>query len=102
MIYRKGTMYDVEYLFKAVNGYNASYKSTLNGLTADRGWLYALPVELHLGAGLRYLVRLTSLNVSHNMFNERMVPILTTVSIVCTRYYDGQELAKDAKDTKKK
>lgn len=91
MIYKKGTMYDIEYLFRAVNGFNAQYNSSLNGLTADRGWLYALPIELHLGDGLRYLVRLTTLNVNHNMFNDRMVPILTTVTLTCTRYYDGPE-----------
>ena len=95
LIYKKGTMYDMEYLFRSVNGFNSQYKSSLNNLTADRGWLYALPVELHLGDGLRYLVRMTSISVSHNMFNERMVPILSTVSIVCTRYYDGQELVKE-------
>ena len=91
LIYKKGTMYDIEYLFRAVNGFNAQYNSTLNGLTADRGWLYALPIELHLGDGLHYLVRLTTLNVNHNMFNERMVPVLTTVTLTCTRYYDGPE-----------
>lgn len=91
LIYKKGTMYDIEYLFKAVNGFNSQYNSSLNGLTADRGWLYALPVELHLGDGMHYLVRLTTLNVNHNMFNERMVPILSTVTLTCTRYYDGPE-----------
>ena len=90
-IYKKGTMYDIEYLFRAVNGYNSQYNSNLNGVTADRGWLYALPVELHLGDGLHYLVRLTTLNVNHTMFNERMVPVLSTVTITCTRYYDGPE-----------
>ena len=96
-IYKKGTMYDIEYLFKAVNGFNSQYNSSLNGLTADRGWLYALPVELHLGDGLHYLVRLTTLNVNHTMFNERMVPVLSTVTITCTRYYDGPEQTYGAK-----
>lgn len=88
MIYKKGTMYDIEYLFRAMNGFYADYKSGLNGITADKGWLQPIPMELHLGAGLRYLVRVSSLDLKHMMFNERMVPILTTVNIVCTRYYD--------------
>jgi hypothetical protein len=46
-------------------------------------------VELHLGAGLRYRVRISSLDVNHIIFNERMVPILSKVSIQCTRYYDS-------------
>ena len=88
MIYKKGTMYDIEYLFRAMNGFYADYQSGLNGITADKGWLQPIPMELHLGAGLRYLVRVSSLDLKHMMFNERMVPILTTVNVVCTRYYD--------------
>lgn len=100
LIYKKGTMYDLEYLFKTANGYSASYISDINGLTADRGWLFALPVELILGDGLRYLVRITSMNVNHNMFNDRMVPILSTISLTCTRYYDGSALADFVKTAK--
>lgn len=90
-IYKKGTMYDLDYLFRATSGFNSQYTSSLNGTTSDRGWLYALPVELHLGDGLHYLVRITNLSVNHTMFNERMVPVLSTVGITCTRYYDGPE-----------
>lgn len=88
MIYDRGTMYDIEYLFRAMNPYYSDYQSGLNGITADKGWLQPIPMELHLGAGLRYLVRVSSLDLKHMMFNERMVPILTTVNIVCIRYYD--------------
>ena len=88
MIYERGTMYDIEYLFRAMGGFYSDYQSGLNGITADKGWLQPIPMELHLGAGLRYLVRVSSLDLKHMMFNERMVPILTTVNIVCTRYYD--------------
>jgi hypothetical protein len=88
-IYKRGTMYDLEYLFRAMGGPWAQYESGLNGLTADKGWLQPIPMELHLGAGLRYLIRVSSLDVKHIMFNERMVPTLTTVSVLCTRYYDS-------------
>jgi len=91
MIYKRGTMYDMEYLFRAMGGYYAQYESGLNGLTADRGWLQPIPMELHLGDGLRYLVRVSSLDIKHIMFNERMVPTLTTVNMVCTRYYDSPD-----------
>jgi hypothetical protein len=90
-IYKRGTMYDLEYLFKAMGGHYATYSSGLNGTTADRGWLQPIPLELHLGAGLRYLVRVSSLDVTHIQFNERMVPTLTTVNVSCTRYYDSPE-----------
>lgn len=95
MIYKKGTMYDIEYLFRAMNGFYADYQSGLNGITADKGWLQPIPMELHLGAGLRYLVRVSSLDLKHMMFNERMVPTLTTVNVVCTRYYDSPDAFKD-------
>ena len=88
LIYKKGTMYDFDYLFRTINGFSSSYKSGLNGKTADWGWLYAYPVELHLGDGLRYLVRISSLDIEHKMFNERMVPIFSNVRITCARYPD--------------
>ena len=89
MIYDRGTMYDLEYLFRTTGGYNSQYQSGLNGKTADKGWLMPVPVELHLGAGLRYLVRLSDLQVNHVIFNERMVPLFTTVDVTCTRYFDN-------------
>jgi hypothetical protein len=94
-IWKKGTMYDIEYLFRAMGGFYADYESGLNGQTADRGWLQPIPMELHLGTGLRYLVRVSSLDLKHMMFNERMVPTLTTVNVVCTRYYDSPDAFKD-------
>jgi hypothetical protein len=98
-IWKRGTMYDIEYLFRAMGGYYADYKSGLNGTTADRGWLQPIPMELHLGTGLRYLVRVSSLDLKHMMFNERMVPTLTTVNVVCTRYYDSPDAFKDPTST---
>lgn len=95
VIAKRGTMYDLEYLFRAMGGYYADYESGLNGKTADRGWLQPIPMELHLGAGLKYLVRVSSLDLKHMMFNERMVPVLTTVNVVCTRYYDSPDAFRD-------
>ena len=97
-IWKRGTMYDIEYLFKAISGYNAGYQSNLNGTTWDRGWLNPIPVELHLGDGLRYLVRISSLDLEHKIFNERMVPVLSTVNITCTRYFDGPEMFVSSAD----
>ena len=91
-IYEKGTMYDLEYLFKTMHGNGAyvSYNSVLQGgTTSDPGWLPVRPIELHLGNKLRYRVRIASLSVSHTIFNARMVPILTTVNVSCARYWDG-------------
>jgi hypothetical protein len=87
-IYTKGTMYDLEYLFKAVHGDWGSYKSALRGQTADIGWLNGVAVEFHLGKNMRYLCRINSVAVNHAIFNERMVPTLTTLHISASRFYD--------------
>jgi hypothetical protein len=88
-IYEKGTMYDIEYLFKTLNGPRGEFVSKINGTTADRGWLRPSIVELHLGARMRYRVRVQSLAVSHTMFNTRMVPIFSSISLTVGRFNDG-------------
>lgn len=90
-IYRKGTMYDIEYLLKTLNGPNGTFTSALNGITSDRGWMRPTIVELHLGNAMRYRVRIANLSVNHIMFNNRMVPILSTVKLTCSRFNDGPE-----------
>ena len=93
-IYRKGTMYDMEYLMKTLNGPSAQFKSELNGTTSDRSWLRPTIVELHLGSALRYRVRIANLSINHIMFNSRMVPILSSVKISCSRFNDGPTAMK--------
>ena len=90
-IYQRGTMYDLEFFFRLTGGKLVSHKSYLmNGLvTADNGWLNPIPVELELSDGLHYLVRVVSLDVTHTMFNERMIPTMSQVNITCMRYFDG-------------
>jgi len=95
-IYKKGTMYDLEYLFKTINGPHATFISQLNGQTADRGWIRPTFVELHLGAGMRYRVRVIELSVTHSIFNSRMVPILSSVRLVLGRFNDGPQTYSDA------
>jgi hypothetical protein len=87
-IYNRGTMYDLEYLFKTINGPHAVYKSELNGNTADLGFMRLTILELHLGANLRYLVRISDLGINHTLFNNRMVPILSNVNFTCVRVPD--------------
>jgi hypothetical protein len=91
-IFEKGTMYDIEYLFKTLNGPNAVFTSNLNGITADRGWLRPSIVELHLGARMRYKVRVQNLAINHAIFNARMVPIFSTVQLTVGRFNDGPAL----------
>jgi len=87
LIYNKGTMYDVEYFLRTLMG--TTMKSYLRGEdTADMGWLPAIPVELHLGNKLRYLGTINTIQLNHIIFNERMVPLFTTVDVQFTRLPD--------------
>jgi hypothetical protein len=88
MIYKRGTMYDLEYLFRVINGPSAIHQTILNGASADWGFLIGSQVELFLGDGLRYVVRLNGISVNHRIFNDRMVPVISEVSISCGRYND--------------
>lgn len=86
-LYNKGTMYDVEYLLRTLMGTTMS--SYLRGTnTADMGWLPAMPVELHLGKSLKYLGTVNSINLNHIIFNEKMVPLFTTMDISFARLPD--------------
>ena len=87
-IYNKGTMYDLEYLFRTLNGGDADYNSELRGETSDIGWIAGIAVEFHMGNGLRYLGQITSIDINHAVFNDRMVPMLSTVTIKASRFYD--------------
>lgn len=85
-IYNKGTMYDIEFLLRVLMG-GVSFKSLLRGgeITSDLGFAIPQPVELHLGNRLRYVISVTGLSIRHVIFNERMVPLFSTVSITANR-----------------
>jgi len=85
-IYRKGTMYDIEYLLSTVIGYRLNTK--YRGMTADVGWISGRPVQLYLGQSLRYLGFINSFAINHTIFNERMVPVFTTAELSFNRIPD--------------
>jgi hypothetical protein len=93
----KGTMYDVEFLLQTMFSYEP-IRSQFRGKTADIGFLGAFPVEMHLGNKLRYVVIIDRINVNHVIFDERMVPMFTTVSISARRVpdYKGNKIKKDS------
>jgi len=100
MIYERGTMYDLEWVMKAINGWYATgHKSDLNGVTNDMGFMLQFPVELHLGNKLRYRVQITDISINHVFFNSRMVPIYSTINFTCRRFpdYNYAQIAADNK-----
>jgi hypothetical protein len=88
-IYNRGTMYDIEYLLKTMFPYQ-DFTSQLRGKTSDIGYLGAMPVEFHLGNKLRYVGQINGINVNHVIFDYRMVPIFTTITISANRMPDYQ------------
>lgn len=86
-IYNRGTMYDLEFLLRTVLGVTID-SSLRNVKTADIGWVGAMPVEIHLGPGLRYWGTVAGLTVNHVLFNERMVPMFSTVRVEISRLPD--------------
>lgn len=88
-IYNKGTMYDLEYLFKTINGPAATFKNKFGIQTADRAYMRLAILELHLGNAMRYRGRISDLEVSHTIFNNRMVPIFSTIRISFARINDA-------------
>jgi len=92
-IHRLGTMYDIEYLFKTVVGFEV--KTQFRGTTADLGFLIGRLVELHVGKAMRYLVVINSIDITHALFDSRMVPLSSVVNISASRVPDFQGIATE-------
>jgi hypothetical protein len=80
-------MYDIEFLLQTMFSYSP-LATELRNKTSDIGYLGAFPVEMHLGNKLRYVVIIDAINVRHAIFDHRMVPIYSTVSITARRIPD--------------
>jgi hypothetical protein len=94
ILYR-GTEYDLEYLFRVLNGNPQS--STLLGsnpgnslemLTANLGYIAQLPFVFKVQDHMRYKVILSSLSIEHSMFTKEMIPIRSVVQIQLERIPD--------------
>jgi len=92
-----GTMADLEYLFKAINGDGKfgdasadGWKNLLGKKTADLGYLQPTLLAFELGGdvsgtssmnSLSYVGWLSSLSINHTSFAENMVPLRTVLSM---------------------
>jgi hypothetical protein len=83
----QGTMADLEYLFKAINGSgNGSLEWTnlLGKRTANVGYLAPTLLGIQLGPtlnNLSYVGWASNVNINHTAFTENMIPIRTEVGI---------------------
>jgi hypothetical protein len=85
---RQGTMADLEYLFRAINGSGMGVEKwgTLMGKrTANLGYLQPTLLGISLGPdrlnNLSYVGWLSNIAINHNSFTQDMVPIRTTVTL---------------------
>jgi len=113
-ILHRGTEYDLEFLYRVVNGDPRASQGTLlsyteNGnapMTADFGYITGTPVWLKIHQNMRYKVSLASLSVNHVIFTAQMIPMFSTVDLQFIRYPVISELNEEAQkkfreDTKK-
>ena len=73
-----GTVADLEYLYKAVNG--NGWKNAAGRPTSDIGYLAATLLRVDIGP-MSYIGYILSLNVNHIGFSQDMTPIRTDVTI---------------------
>ena len=85
---RQGTMADLEYLFRAINGSGMGVEKwgTLMGKrTANLGYLQPTLLGITLGPdrlnNLSYVGWLSNIAINHNSFTQDMIPMRTTVTI---------------------
>lgn len=85
---KQGTMADLEYLFRAINGAGSGEKqwTTLLGKkTANVGYLQPTLLGIALGPdthnNLSYVGWISNISINHTAFTETMIPLRTQVSI---------------------
>jgi hypothetical protein len=83
----QGTMADLEYLFKAINGSGngtLEWTNLLGKKTANVGYLAPTLLGIQLGPtidSLSYVGWASNISINHTAFTEDMIPIRTEVSI---------------------
>jgi hypothetical protein len=85
---RLGTMADVEYIYRMINGSGQQGRPWINALgrkTADLAFLAPTAIALQFGPStdnsLSYVGWIESLNVNHTAFTSDMIPIHTDVQV---------------------
>jgi hypothetical protein len=94
-ILHRGTEYDLEYLFRVLNGNPQKVilmgddpKDGLEVFSANMGYLTQLPFIFKISERQRYKVIMQSISVEHSMFTRDMVPIRSVIQINLERLPD--------------
>jgi len=83
-ILKRGTEYDLEFLYRVVNGEPKLGPST-DRATSDFGFIAPAPIWFRFHDNLKYKVIINNISVNHIIFTENMVPMVTEVSISMLR-----------------
>ena len=87
-LFQRGTLADIEFLYKAINGPGPGgsssggdrWKNSRGIITSDIGFL--MPTLLNIDIGpLSYVGYVTSMSVNHTMFTQDMIPTQSTVQL---------------------
>jgi len=89
---KKGTMADIEYIYRMINGSGQTdssgksfvWSNALNRVTADLSFLSPTAVAIQLGPNpdsLSYVGWIESMSINHTMFTEDMIPIHSDITI---------------------
>lgn len=87
-LFQRGTLADIEYLYKSINGPGPGssssggdfWKNSRGIITADIGFL--MPTLLNIDVGpLSYVGYVTAMSVNHTMFTQDMIPTQSTVQL---------------------
>lgn len=87
-----GTMADIEYIYKMINGEGTNgsvWKNALGRKTADIGFLSPTVIAVQFGPNadsLSYVGYIDGLTITHNMFTEDMIPIHSEVTVNFVAY----------------
>jgi len=94
-ILHRGTEYDLEYLYRVINGNPQKVilmgndpKDGLELFSANMGYLTQLPFIFKVSDKMRFKVIMQNISVEHSMFTREMVPIRTVVQIQLERLPD--------------
>jgi hypothetical protein len=88
-ILNRGTNYDIDFLFRIVNGDPVTQSPQFDVATLDTanfGYMTGIPFWVVLGSNMRYKVSITGMDIRHAMFTPDMIPMLSVVNLTLARY----------------
>ena len=84
---KRGTLADIEYIYRAINGSGQNGNMWLNGFgqeTAELGFLSPTAIAVRFGPdanSISYVGWVESLQIQHTRFTENMIPINSVVNV---------------------